>query len=45
MRKRALAWSAILSIAVANFAAAHSVGYTVDPDHTYQSFASDHMGL
>jgi len=45
MRKRALAWSAILSIAVANFAAAHSVGYTVDPDHTYPSFAADHMGL
>ena len=45
MRKRALAWSAILSIAVANFAAAHPVGYTVDPDHTYPSFAADHMGL
>lgn len=45
MRKRALAWSAILSIAVANFAAAHPIGYTIDPDHTYPSFAADHMGL
>jgi polyisoprenoid-binding protein YceI len=45
MRKRALAWSAILSMAVANFATAHPVGYTVDPDHTYPSFAADHMGL
>ena len=45
MRKRALAWSAMLSIAVANFAAAHPIGYTIDPDHTYPSFAADHMGL
>jgi len=45
MRKHALAWSAILSIAVANVAAAHPVGFTIDPDHTYPSFAADHMGL
>jgi len=45
MRKHALAWSAILSIAVANVAAAHPVSFTIDPDHTYPSFAADHMGL
>ncbi len=45
MRKRALAWSAVLLIAAANCAAAHPVSYTIDPDHTYPSFAADHMGL
>jgi polyisoprenoid-binding protein YceI len=45
MRKQVLAWTAILSIAVANFAVALPVGFTIDPDHTYPSFAADHIGL
>ena len=45
MRKRALAWSAILLIVIASVAAAHPASYAIDPDHTYPSFAADHMGL
>lgn len=45
MRKHALACSAILLIAAANVAAAQSASYTIDPDHTYPSFAADHAGL
>jgi polyisoprenoid-binding protein YceI len=40
-----MAWFAILLIVIADVAAAHPVSYTIDPDHTYPSFAADHMGL
>ena len=45
MRKHTLGFSTMLLIAAANIVSAHPASYTIDPDHTYPSFAADHMGL
>lgn len=45
MRKCLATCMAILPLAVANAAAAQPASYTIDPDHTYPSFAADHAGL
>ncbi len=38
-------WLALPLVVLVAAAAAQPVTYTIDPDHTYPSFAADHMGL
>jgi polyisoprenoid-binding protein YceI len=45
MHKYACAGLAVALLAAASNAVARPVTYTIDPDHTYPSFAADHMGL
>jgi len=44
-RTPCLPWLALPLLLVAMTAAAQPVAYTIDPAHTYPSFAADHMGL
>lgn len=42
---QSLAWLALPLLAMATTGVAQPVAYTIDPSHTYPSFAADHMGL
>jgi polyisoprenoid-binding protein YceI len=42
---QSLAWLALPLLAMATTVVAQPVAYTIDPSHTYPSFAADHMGL
>jgi len=44
-RTRPLTWLVLPLLVIATTAAAQPVAYTIDPSHTYPSFAADHMGL
>lgn len=39
------AWLVLPLLAMASAATARPVSFSIDPDHTYPSFAADHMGL
>ena len=45
MRKPVPACVALALLVVAGAAAAQPLHFTIDPDHTYPSFAADHLGL
>ncbi|HET9817804.1 MAG TPA: YceI family protein [Rhodanobacteraceae bacterium] len=45
MHRYVCAGLSLALLAAASIAEAQPVTYTIDPDHTYPSFAADHMGL
>lgn len=45
MHRRFFAGVSLTLLGAASIAVARPVAFTIDPDHTYPSFAADHMGL